>query len=258
MRLKGKIALVTGSTSGIGKATASLFADEGSNVVLTGRSTERLAEISDKIRKTGVDILAVPADLTRLGDIDDLVEKTLSKFGRIDILVNAAGIFEGGDFFEASEEFFDRTMNSNVKSVFFVSQRVAGEMKKQRKGRIVNFSSVGGGKIGFPGGSAYCASKAAIAGLTMALAIELAPYHINVNAVSPGNILSPMNEQLFNDPAYRKKMLDITPGGRIGEPLDAAYAALYLASDDSDYVTGLQLTIDGGMTTGPGTLLQRN
>lgn len=257
MRLQGKIALVTGSTSGIGRATALLFAQEGGSVVATGRNVEKLAGTSELIAAAGADSLAVPADLTRLADIDDLVEKALARFGRIDILVNAAGIFEGGDFFETSEDFFDRTVDSNVKSVFFVCQRVAAAMKKQGKGRIVNFSSVGGGKIGFPGGSVYCASKAAIAGLTMALAVELAPFKINVNAVSPGNILSPMNEQLFADPAYRDRMLEITPWGRIGNPLDAARAALYLASDDADYVTGLQLTIDGGVTAGPGTLLRK-
>lgn len=256
MRLKGKVALVTGSTSGIGREIALLFADQGSDVVLTGRSVERLAGVSGEVRNANVESFVVPADLTRIDEIDNLVEKAVNRFGRIDVLVNAAGIFEGGDFFEASEGFFDRTMNSNVKSMFFMCQRVAREMKKQGKGKIVNFSSVGGGKIGFPGGSVYCASKGAIAGLTMALAMELAPYHINVNAVSPGNILSPMNEQLFDDPLYMKKMLDITPWGRIGTPLDAAQAALYLASDDSDYVTGLQLTIDGGLTAGPGTLLQ--
>jgi NAD(P)-dependent dehydrogenase (short-subunit alcohol dehydrogenase family) len=178
-----------------------------------------------------------------------VVESTVKEFGKLDILVNCAGIFELANFLEISEDFYDRTMNTNLKSVFFMCQRAAREMIKHGRGKIVNFASISGGKIGLATGSAYCASKGGVVSLTQTLAVELAPYHINVNAISPGNIKTAMNEHLLADPDYLKMMLDMTPWGRIGETQDVTGAALYLASEESDYVTGIQLVIDGGIVT---------
>ena len=255
MRLRDKIAIVTGSTSGLGRAIAELFAAEGASVTVTGRDSDRLAQVENAITNTGGNCLGVLADLTDLAEIQKLVSATVNRWGRLDVLVNAAGILAGGNFFDISEDTYDRVMSVNLKSVFFTCQTAAKEMVTRKKGKIVNFSSIGGGVIGFPGGSAYCSSKGAIVSLTQALALELAPSNINVNAISPGNILTAMNQQMFENEEYKRKILDITPSRRIGLPRDITYGALYLASDESDYVTGIQLIVDGGLVTGPASLL---
>lgn len=246
MKLVGKVAIVTGGTSGIGKAIALEFAKEGAMVGVIGRDKKRLLEVEKAIKGGEGKCLCIQADLRKLSEIDKVVQTVVKEFGKLDILVNSAGIFELCDFLEISEDFFDRTIELNLKSLFFMTQRAAKEMKKQGKGKIVNLASIGGGTVGFPTGSVYCASKGAIVSLTQTLAVELAPYKINVNAISPGNIRTPMNEHLLANPDYLKVMLDHTPWGRIGETKDIIPAALYLTSDDSDYVTGIQLVIDGG------------
>lgn len=249
MKLSGKVAIVTGSTSGIGRAIAMLFASEGAKVMLTGRSSERLAEVERDIEKAGGQCIGITADLAELPEINKVVEGTIKEFGKLDILINCAGIFELANFLETSEDFYDRTMNTNLKSVFFMCQRAAKEMVKQGKGKIINFSSIAGGQIGWPSYSVYCTSKGGVASLTQVLAAELAPYHINVNAISPGEIRTPMNESDLADPDFLKVMLDMTPLGRIGETKDVTSAALYLASEESDFMTGVQLVIDGGIVS---------
>lgn len=249
MKLKDKVAIVTGSTSGIGRAIAILFASEGAKVTVTGRSPERLAEVEKTIKTAGGECIAIVADFTKLPEISKVVRNTIKEFDKLDILVNCAGIFELANFLEISEDFYNRTMDTNLKSVFFMCQRAAKEMIKQGKGKIINFGSIGGGKIGLATGSAYCTSKGGVVSLTQTLAVELAPYHINVNAISPGNIKTPMNEHLLADPDYLKMMLDMTPWGRIGETQDVTFTALYLASEESDYVTGIQLVVDGGVVS---------
>lgn len=251
MRLAEKVAIMTGSTSGIGRAVAVEFSREGAKLALTGRNPERLAEVEKTIKTAGGECIGILGELTRLPEINRLVESTIKEFGRLDILVNCHGIFELAAFLETSEEFYEKTMSVDLKSVFFMCQRAAKEMIKQGKGKIINFSSIGGGKFGFPNGSVYCAAKGGIASLTQVLALELAPHSINVNAISPGNIRTPINEHLFAHPDYLKNMLDITPLGRIGETKDITGAAVYLASEESDYVTGIQLVVDGGVISGP-------
>lgn len=249
MKLRDKVAIVTGSTSGIGRAIVILFAQEGAKVMVTGRSPERLDEVVKTIKTSRGECIGISADLTKLTEIKKVVGNTIKEFGKLDILVNCAGVYELANFLEVSEGFYDRTMNINLKSVFFMCQRAAKEMIKQGKGKIINFSSIGGGKIGLATGSVYCTSKGGVVSLTQTLAVELAPYHINVNAISPGNIRTPMNEHLLAEPDYLKVMLDMTPWGRIGETQDITFAALYLASEESDYVTGIQLVIDGGIVS---------
>lgn len=248
MKLAGKVAIVTGATSGIGKAIALAFAKEGAVVVTTGRNPERLDALTEAITKLEGECLAVPADVTKLSDIDRVVEGAVSKFDRVDILVNAAGIYELAPFTETDEEFYERTMNTNFKAYFFMAQRAAKEMIKQGRGKIINLTSMAGGTVYFPEATVYCAAKAAGVALTKTLAVELAPHKINVNCISPGSIRTPMINDRIKDPEILKTALSFTPWDRMGETDDITPGAVYLASDDSDYVTGMQLVIDGGVS----------
>ncbi len=248
MKLKDKVAMVTGASSGIGRAVAVAFAGEGAKVAAVGRDSSRLSEVVKAIATAGGEGIRIQADLLKREEMDKAVRETVGRFEKLDILVNSAGVFELSDFFQIDEAFFDRTMDLNLKSLFFMSQCAAKEMKKQSKGKIINLSSIAGGCIGFPTATVYCASKGAIAALTQALALELAPFKINVNCIAPGNIRTAMNEHLLANPDYLKTMLNLTPWGRIGETTDIVPAAVYLASDDSDYMTGQKLVIDGGWT----------
>jgi len=251
MKLKDKAAIVTGATSGIGRAVAEAFAREGADVVAVGRNEERLRDVEKLIQGIGRRCRTVKAELPRLSDVDRVVEAAVEEFGRIDVLFNSAGIIGGSPFLDNPEELYDQTLDVNLKSVFFMSQRVARVMKGQDKGKIISMSSVAGAVIGVPGMAAYCATKGAILSLSRALAVELAPHKINVNVISPGNILTPMNQDMFADPEYEKAMLAVTPLKRIGDPADITPAAVFLASDESDYMTGQQLVIDGGVVASP-------
>jgi glucose 1-dehydrogenase len=248
MKLKDKVALVTGASSGIGRAIAVAFAGEGARVAAVGRDAVRLREVVETIAAGGGEGLPIQADLLRGEEREKAVRETTGRFGRLDILVNSAGNFELSNFFEIDEGFFDRTMDLNLKGLFFMSQCAAKEMKKQNKGKIINLSSIAGACIGFPTATVYCASKGAIAAFTQALSLELAPFKINVNCIAPGNIRTAMNEHLLANPDYLKAMLAQTPWERIGETGDIVPAAIYLASEDSDYMTGQKLVIDGGWT----------
>ena len=247
MKLENRIALISGASSGIGKAIAIASAKEGAKIAATGRNKERLTETEKEITAAGGTCICFEADLTKVSDMDKVIEKTVDHYGRLDILFNAAGIAEFIPFFEITEELYDQVLDTNLKSQFFMSQRAAKEMKKQSKGKIVCMASIAG-IIGIAHLAAYCASKAGVVGMVKALAVALAPYKINVNAISPGNILSPMNEEKFKDPEYLKANLAVTPWSRIGQTSDVTPAAIYLASDDADYITGTQIVIDGGMT----------
>lgn len=249
MKLEGKVAIVTGASSGMGRETAICFAKDGARVTLVGRNTKRLGEVEEQIKSAGGSCITVSVDLTKLPGINKVVEQTMSEFGRVDILVNAAGIFPLGEFLTNSEVQYDHTMATNVKSQFFLSQRVAQEMKKQNKGKIINFSSVAG-KIGFATAVLYCSSKAAILGMTKAMALELAPYNIRVNALVPGNIRTPMNEELLKNKDYEDFMISKTPLKYIDGPTGITQLILFLASDDSDYATGADFVFDGGVTAG--------
>jgi NAD(P)-dependent dehydrogenase (short-subunit alcohol dehydrogenase family) len=250
MKLEKKVSIITGATSGIGRAISLAFAEEGAEVFATGRDVDRLEELKGKIKNANGACEVLPADLRRPGSNEEVVAEAVKQFGGVDILVNSAGIFELSDFFEIDEAFFDRNMEVNFKSVFFMCQKAATAMKKRGKGKIINMSSIAGGQIGVPTGSVYCAAKAAIAALTQCLSLELAPLNITVNAISPGNIRTPMNEHFLENPDYLQAMLDITPLKRIGNTGDITPLAVYLASEDSDYMTGQQLVIDGGVVCG--------
>lgn len=246
MRLKGKVAIVTGGGTGIGKAIAFDFVKEGAKVAITGRRMNVLEQTVDEIRKMGGEGVGITGDVSNLGDVDRMVNVTINTFGRLDILVNCAGILISADLAHHTEKVWNDTIDINLKGSFFCIQKAVPEMIKQGKGKIINIASIAG-EIGFPNSAAYCASKGGIMGMTKALAMELAPQKINVNALGPGDIETPLNEHLLRDPEYRRKRIENTPYGRIGRVSDIAPAAVYLASDESDFVNGITLFIDGGL-----------
>lgn len=246
MRLKGKVALVTGGGTGIGKAIALEFAKEGAKVAITGRRLDKLQEVVNEMKKNGGETIAITGDVSKLEEVDRIVKTTVDTFKRLDILVNCAGVLVSADLAHHTEKIWDETIDINLKGSFLCIQRAVPEMLKQGKGKIISISSIAG-QIGFPNSVAYCASKGGIMGMTKALAMELAPLKINVNDIAPGDTETPLNEHLLKDPEYLKGRVENTPYGRVGKVSDIAPGAVYLASDESDFVNGITLTIDGGL-----------
>jgi NAD(P)-dependent dehydrogenase (short-subunit alcohol dehydrogenase family) len=246
MRLKDKVAIVTGGGQGIGKAVALEFARQGAKVVIMSRGQEALDKVVEQITAEGGEGLALAGDVRDLADIDRVVTGAVAAYGKLDILANVAGILISTDVAGHSEDIWDDTLAINTRGAFFMIQRAVPEMLKQGAGKIISIASIAG-EIGFPNAAAYCASKAAIQGLTKALAMELAPQGINVNCIGPGDVETPLNRHLLQDPAYLKSRVEQTPAGRVGQPQDIAGGAVYLASDDSQWVHGITLFIDGGL-----------
>ncbi len=245
MKLKDRVAIVTGASRGIGHAIARAFAMEGAKVVVNYNSSEENASrLVEEIRKEGGDAITVRADVSKPADVKRLVKKTMEKYGRVDILVNNAGVLFQKTFLDADEEVWDRTLDINLKGAYLCAKEVAPIMLKQRKGNIINISSNSG--IYHPSALdliEYVASKAGMNGLTRALALKLGP-DIRVNAVCPGWIKTEMTAS--SDPAFEKAILAETPMKRYGTAEDVANATLYLASDDSNFVTGELLMVTGG------------
>lgn len=245
MQLRNKIALITGASSGIGRKTTQLFSAEGAQVVMVGRNISALKEVSEE---TGSNTLAAPADVTNSEECQATINRTIEKFGRLDILVNAAGIIGTGSIVDTSPEAWREMMQINLDAVFYLMQIAVPHLEKTR-GNIVNVSSVTGSRA-FPNVLAYCVSKAGVDQLTRCAALELAPKGIRVNAVNPGVVVSNlhrrggMDEEAYANFLERSKTTH--PLGRVGEPLDIAEAILYLASDKSGWVTGVTLNVDGG------------
>lgn len=246
-RLVGKCALVTGSSSGIGRGIALRFAKEGANVAINDLPVkEKQAQaVVDEIRTLGVEAIVVKADVTKTNEVDAMVTQVVRKFGKLDILSNNAGIFLEKPLEETTDEMWDRVLNTNLKGQFLCARRCVPEMLKQGKGKIINTASIDA-IVAEPYASAYCASKAGVAGLTTALALELAPKKINVNAVAPGQIDTPLIAHWMKDPEVVKSIISRTPFGRMGKPEDIAAAEAFLASDESEFINGAIIVVDGG------------
>lgn len=250
--LEGKVGLVTGGTSGIGRHTALLFAKAGAKVVVAGRRELEGQETIELIRADGGDGLFVKTDVSKGSEVDVLIQKAVEKFGRLDIAFNNAGI-EGAwvPIVRQSEEDWDRTITINLKGVWLCLKYEIRQMLKQGGGgAIVNMASVTG-LIGSVGAGAYSASKHGVIGLTKTAALENAKSGIRINAVCPGVIETPMGERLFGAPAVHKSVVGLHPIGRFGRPAEIAEAVVWMCSDRASFMTGQSLVLDGGFLAGP-------
>lgn len=245
MRLEGRVALVTGAARGIGNAISKLYVREGAKIVLNYHKSEREAiALAEEMGKISKDILLVKADVSKVDEVKEMVQKTVERFGRIDVLVNNAGILVPEVFLESTEDTWDKTMDINLKGAYLCAKEVAPIMRKQEKGKIINISSICGlSEKSALRNTAYVVSKTGMLGLTRSLAVNLGP-KINVNAICPGLTDTEMAAAL--GPERIKAGIEESLLKRIGKPEDIANAALFLASDESDFITGEFLTISGG------------
>jgi len=250
--LTGQVAIVTGARRGMGKSHALKLAKAGAKVVVSDISLEDCQKVADEIKKEKGEAMAVKCDVTKKEEVDEMIKKTIEKWGEIDILVNNAGICDFKPFLEMKEEDWDRTIDINLKGYFLVAQACAKEMVKRKSGVIINIASVAMGQtgIGFPALTHYCASKGGIVAMTEAMALELAPYNIRVNAISPGAIETPMIDPLKTDKKTMEGLLTRIPMRRVGKPEEVSNLVLFLASEASSYMTGTDVVIDGGWLAG--------
>ena len=247
MKLEGKVALVTGSSRGIGEAIAVRFAQEGADIVIDSRHAENAQETLRLVEAAGRRGCIVLGDVSRTEDDQRMIDEGVAKLGKIDILVNNAGVEKAAPFWEVTEKDYDFVLNVNLKGAFFATQAfVRHLMQTKRPGKIINISSVHE-DLPFPHFSSYCASKGGLRMLMRDLAIELAPFGITVNNIAPGAIATPINTRLLNNPALLKGVLGNIPLNRLGTPEDVAGLAAFLASSDADYITGATLVVDGGL-----------
>jgi NAD(P)-dependent dehydrogenase (short-subunit alcohol dehydrogenase family) len=253
MRLAGKVALITGGTSGIGEATAILFAREGAAVAITGRSEERGRKVIEQIQSGDGRALFVRADVRVAEDCRRAVDETLSAFGRLDVLFNNAGVFVANDTVDCSEEEWDEQVDASLKGTFLMSKFALPTMIAQGSGSIINCGS-GWGLVGGDRAVAYCAAKGGVIVMTRAMAMDHGPQGVRVNCVCPGDTVTPMEHK---DAAHRGMTWEdyvagasARPLGRMGEPDEIARAALFFACDESSFVTGAALPVDGGGVAG--------
>ena len=250
--LKGKKALVTGSSRGIGRGIALALAQQGADVAVNYRSNKEEAEgVVAQIKKMGQNSFPIQADVSSVDEVIRMFAEVKKQWGKLDILVNNAGVAYYSSFEAMTEEEWDKTLDTNLKGQFLCA-REAAKLMKGKGGKIINISSIASGGAGIGGSrmAHYIASKGGVAALTEALAVELAPYKINVNAIGPGFIDTDMTKELLGDPKTRQGLLTRIPWGRLGKPADIGAAAAFLASDDADYITGALLFVDGGWLAG--------
>ncbi len=244
MKLKDKVALITGGAQGIGYEIASLFAAEGADIIVADVNSEALNRAQARLEESGGQVLTVEVDVGDFSQVEQLFKKSLDKFKRIDILINNAGITRDGLLLRMKEEDWDKVLRVNLKGCFNCTKAAARIMLRQRVGKIVNIASIIG-LIGNVGQANYAASKAGLIGLTKSVARELAARNINVNAIAPGFIQTEMTAKLPEE--AKQKMLAQIPLGKLGEAKDVARAALFLVSEESSYITGQVIRVCGGM-----------
>lgn len=248
-KLDEKVAIVTGGGTGIGRSIALTLAEAGADVVVCGRTVANLKKVAEEIKALARRSLAVATDVSVNEQVQNLARQTVDEFGKIDILVNNAGVIRAATLTEMTEEDWDYVVDINLKGVFLCIQAVAKHMIEQRYGKIINISSISGRGGGLADGASYCASKAGVIQLTRNAAYELGAYGISVNCIAPGLIITPMVsgrrspeqiEQVIED---RKRVAVV---GRVGDPQDIANVALFLASEDSSFISGQTIPVDGG------------
>jgi len=248
--LTGKVALVTGASSGIGRASALALVKQGAKVALAARRVEKLDALVAEITTLGGVALAIPTDVLKQEDIANAVTKTVATFGRLDILLNNAGVGSIEQTLDMTNDGWDKVINTNLKAYFFMAQTAAKEMIKNKWGRIINIASIlsGGVGSGMAGAVNYCASKGGVVAMTEGLADEFAPLGITVNAIGPGFIETEMTETVKKMPEFYNALIARIPMKRFGKAEEIAATVVYLASDEASYTTGATLYIDGGWT----------
>ncbi len=247
--LKGEKAIVTGGGQGLGREMALALAEAGADVAVVQRRVEVAEQTAEEIRKLGRDSLAMKVDVSKADDVKNMVTAAKDRFGKIDILINNAGIGQGVPALDMTEEDWDSMIDIHLKGTFLCSQMVGREMIKQKKGSIINIASMSGLIVNRPQPQAhYNTAKAAIVMLTKSLAMEWAKYNIRVNAIAPGYIKTPLLAQYLGPGKIGEEWVKLTPMGRLGEPFELKGLALFLASKASSFVTGTTIVIDGGYT----------
>lgn len=245
--LKGKVAIVTGASTGIGFSIAEILCQAGCSIAITGRREGALKDAEHRLKETypQVDILAIVSDASQVADIRSTVSRVAEHFGKIDILVNNAGTNVLNYALDVTENEWDRVMNLNLKGLFFFSQEVGKYMVKQGSGKVINIASQMG-LVGLYKRAAYCASKGGVVQLTKVLGIEWAPYNVQVNAIAPTFVETPLTKPMLENKEFYEDVIRRIPMGKVAQPEDVAGAVLYLASDMSNFVTGHTLPVDGG------------
>jgi len=246
LKLENKVAIVTGSGQGIGKGIALELAKEGAKVVVSDINQENIEKTVGEIESLGSDALGVRADVSNFSDVTQLVKETVKKFGRVDILVNNAGIYPFKPLAGMEEKDWDKVLDVNLKGVFNCTRAVLPEMTKQNSGSIINIASIAGAVVGFSNLAHYSASKGGVLGFTRSAALELAQHKIRVNAIAPGAIETPGAK--IADEEVARQFVQAVPLKRMGQSIDIGRAVVFLASEDSSYVTGQMIVVDGGFT----------
>lgn len=248
MRLKGRAAIVTGAASGLGEAITRRFAGEGAKVLACDQNEDGVEKLAAALSEEGLAVLPNVVDVSKSGEVNRVADCAIKSFGRVDILINNAGISPKKSYLDYTEEDWDAVLNVNLKGEYLFARSVSEHMIENRYGRIVNLSSSAWRSGGFAGGIPYTSAKAGVIGLTRSLANTLGPSGITVNAIAPGPTTTPLTDNWL--PSRESEMVKKIPLGRVGRPEDIASAALFLASDEASYITGICLDVNGGIVMG--------